>query len=248
LTFLRKRWKLILGCMLTILFFMTAVFWPHRIKQAVPVQASISSQAASASSGPANLQERLRSLEPAQAQNISDPPFFEPLLPISMAEPSVVMQDANRIADAVVYANPAFARGAYYSYWHSSLGNWSYLPRRVHYALHRVAAIYPTASLYNSFIYELGLVEESTKFGVNFDNPYQAPAIAVFNTDVQNVYAAGNQIVISGKPVRRGLTIVQVDLRALKDNDHNQPIAVQVVTPQGDEVDVTTIENLIGKN
>ena len=100
-------------------------------------------------------------IEPETPRNIDDPPFGELTSPTKTVSVNEVIQSGTEIPLQFAYNNPEWKRQAYKSYWHSSIGRWSYVPNRIHYAMHRFFVTYPTASVFYDFIHDLGIAEES---------------------------------------------------------------------------------------
>ena len=87
-------------------------------------------------------------IEPETPRNIDDPPFGELPSPTETASANEVIQSGTEIPLQFAYDNPEWKRQAYKSYWHSSTGRWSYVPNRIHYAMHQIFVTYPTASIF----------------------------------------------------------------------------------------------------
>ena len=141
----------------------------------------------------------------------------------------------------MIYNNPDWERPAYKSYWHSEYGRWSYVPNRIHYALHRVFSTYATASIYYDFIHDLGIAEESEHFNkYEFTSPFDYLQIVVMNTSIEKVITYENQIVIVGKPQRTGLQAIVIPNHDIKPIGNSNIILIQLATPDGYEIDYTT--------
>lgn len=180
------------------------------------------------------------SIEPETPQNIKDPPFQELPYPTGMLPISAVINDGKEIPLQLAYNNPNWERQAYKSYWHSSYGRWSYVPNRIHYAMHRLFATYPTASIYYDFIHDLGIAEENSEFQIPTRSPYENIVLVVMQTKVDKIVTLENQVVIIGKPALTGLQVLLVPIKDLKPSNPEESILFQLVTSEGDELDNAT--------
>lgn len=177
-------------------------------------------------------------LEPETPQDIGDPPFA--INPPSHVLPvRDVMDGGTEIPLRFAYDDPEWERQAYKAYWHSSYGRWSYMPLRLYYAMHRLFAAYPTASLWYDFTHDLGIVQESEAFKLPGGDPFKTLVIVVMDTKVEKIMARGNQIAIVGRPSPTGLQVLTVDTDQIKPDSPDKDILFQLVTPDGDEIDRT---------
>ncbi len=180
-------------------------------------------------------------LEPDTPQNISDPPFHMPQLPENEIPVSQVLENGAAIPVTRVYDNPDWERPAYKEYWHSKYGRWSYVPHRIHYAMHRIFSTYVTASIYYDFIHDLGIADESTEFRkIDYASPYEYFQIVVMNTSIEKVLTYQNQIVIVGVPKRTGLVAINIPTNVIHPSGETNYLLIQLVTPDGYEIDYTT--------
>ena len=176
-------------------------------------------------------------IEPETPRNIDDPPFGELPSPTETASANEVIQSGTEIPLQFAYNNPEWKRQAYKSYWHSSTGRWSYVPDRIHYAMHRIFVTYPTASVFYDFIHDLGIAEESKQFQIPTRSPYENIVLVVMQTKVEKIFTLGNQVVVVGKPALTGLQVLLIPVKDLKPYNTNESILFQLVTDEGDEID-----------
>ncbi|PAB61078.1 hypothetical protein [Anaeromicrobium sediminis] len=188
-----------------------------------------------------SLKERLKSLEPAIPQNMDDPPFFEYPLPRKVYSITEVIEKGHELNLRLAYNNPKWERQAYKEYWYSKYGRWSYVPIRIHYAMHRLFTTYTTASVNYDFVHELGITEESHKFPV-LDNPLTFIRTVVMKSKVLKIITYGNQVIIIAKPQRYGLQVYDIPTKQINPINSKEPILFQLVTEQGDEIDYELID------
>lgn len=181
-------------------------------------------------------------LEPETPINIDDPPFYSTPLPLNEVAIQQVIEQGEEIPIKFIYNNPNWERPAYKDYWHSKYGRWSYIPNRIHYAMHRVFSTYETASVYYDFEHDLGIAEEVTDFmKYESTSPFEYLQVVVMNTLIEKVITYENQIVIVGKPQRTGLQAIIIPTKEIQPVKNSKNILIQLVTPDGYEIDYTTI-------
>lgn len=183
-------------------------------------------------------------LEPEKPVTIEDPPFEHPLPSPSKVLPiSTILEKNQQIPFNFAYKDIKWQRAAYYYYWHSSYmgGRWSYVPFRLHYALHSIFATYPSAALYWDFIHNVGIKDESPSFNLDesLNNPFKYIAVVVMHSNVQKVVTYGNQVVLVAEPQRAGLQVITIPTDKIKPFDINENILLQLVTSEGNEIDYT---------
>lgn len=183
-------------------------------------------------------------LEPDTPKNIEEPPFYSPPLPQNEVAVEQVIEKGEEIPIKFIYNDPKWKRPAYKEYWHSKYGRWSYVPNRMHYAMHRIFSTYATASRYYDFVHHLGIAVESNDFSDYEYTPPPSPLeyleIVVMNTLIEKVITYENQIVIIGKPQRTGLQAIIIPTAKIKPIENADNILIQLVTPDGYEIDYTT--------
>jgi len=188
------------------------------------------------------LEKRLKFLEPdkaVDAVDIEDPPWRELPFPANQYPITEVISEGTMIPFQVILDKPDYRRPAYKTDWHSSVGRWSYVPTRIHYALHR---------LFTS--YDLGLsgwYDFEGNLGISvpmFQRDDLDLYIVAFQTEIENVYTKGNQIVVVGKPKRNGVQVITIKVHDIKPNSEKETLLVQLTTKDGDEIDYSLIEYL----
>lgn len=198
--------------------------------------------AARISYSPMTCEERLKALEPSEPKTIYDyelmpdrdiSKFKEQVSPISLAQ-----KLGSKIPFATVYKNLNWQRPAYDPLWHSINWRWSNVPFKIAYQQHIVYDYQGGGSWWYDLSGNLALngiptgpspIHESA-FTVGY--PYVVRLI-VFNFDISSIKHYKNQILVSGKPLRKGLTIIDFDTKDLPDSKK----LLQLVTPDGYEID-----------
>lgn len=166
-----------------------------------------------------NTSRNSENTEPITPVNIDDPPFSALTLPENEVPIKTVMSRGKEIPVDFIYNNPNWQRQAYKDYWHSSYSRWSYVPNRIHYAMHKVFATYPTASIYYDFRHNLGIAEEILDFRqyiTSSMSPYKYLEVVIMNTSIEKIYTYENQVVIVGKPQRYGLQAIIIPVDEIK--------------------------------
>lgn len=182
-------------------------------------------------------------MESEDAQNIDDPPFSKLPKPSTVLPVSEVLSKGKGIPLQFAYNDPDWKRQAYKSYWHSSAGRWSYVPDRIHYAMHRLFVTYPTASVYYDFVHDLGIAIESNSFEIPANNnPFTNIIVVVMQAKVNEIVALGNQVLIIGEPALTGLQVILVPVHDLEPYNTQESILFQLATEKGNEYDNTTLE------
>lgn len=155
-----------------------------------------------------------------------------------------VIKSGKNVLFEIVYNDPNWKRPAYRSYWHSTVsgGRWSYVPSRNHYALHRLFATYPTASVYYDFVHELGISEESKNFKLTYTEPFEKIVIVVMQAEVKMIRTLDNQVVLVASPKRDGLQVLTINSKEIPLYKPQETILFQLATPNGQEIDYTLIK------
>lgn len=176
--------------------------------------------------------------EPKVPENIDDPPFPEPSPPPTARPINEVMSKGSEIPLWFAYNDPDWERQAYKDYWHSSYGRWSYVPLRIHYAMHRVFASWPTAAATYDFMHNLGIREEYDSFKIPYSSsPFEDLVVVVMQTKVEKIVTLGNQVVIVGRPSPTGLQALLLPAKDFKPDNTHEALLIQLATPDGDEID-----------
>jgi hypothetical protein len=185
------------------------------------------------------LERRLKSLEPEKAVDIEDPPWKELTFPAIQYPISEVISDGTKIPFQVILDKPDYKRPAYKADWHSSVARWSYVPSRIHFALHRLFTVYDLGlSGWYQFEGDLGISVPM------FQRDDLDLYIVSFQTEITKVYTKGNQIVVIGRPKRTGVQAITIKVHDLKPNSDKESLLVQLATENGDEIDYSLIEYL----
>lgn len=188
------------------------------------------------------LEFRLKQLEPPEPVTIVKSPeeaAAEPHLPEDIIAIPRVIHEGAAIPFQIIKNDPDYHRPVYEKHWHSTYGGgrWSYMPRRVQFALHRLFTTY-----------DIGL---SSQYDFQQDVGIQFPLfqnktdldlyIVAFQTEITAVYTKGNQVVVLGTPKRDGVQVVTIKTGDLYPSDPNKALLIQLSTPQGDELDYSYI-------
>lgn len=180
-------------------------------------------------------------LEPETPTNIEDSTYDRLPHPENEVPIQEVLENGKEITFETIYHNPDWERPAFKEYWHSQYGRWSYVPRRIHYALHRVFSTYATASRYYDFVHDLGIAYESNEFNKpEYTSPFEYLYIVVMNTSIKKVLTYENQILIVGKPQRTGLQAIVIPTNEINPKETSDILLIQLITPDGYEIDYTT--------
>jgi hypothetical protein len=189
------------------------------------------------------LEKRLKNLEPPKPTSINDSPFpfetgTEVYYPTDVIPISEVIKQGTKIPFKVIKSDPNYIRPIYEEQWHSTYwgGRWSYVPERIHYALHR---LFP--------FYDIGISGElnfQQNVGITFPT-FQNESdldlyIVVFQTKVTDVFTKGNQVVIVGKPERTGFEVLTIKTGDIHPNNKEKFLLVQLAT-NSDELDYSLI-------
>lgn len=183
------------------------------------------------------VENRLQKLEPSKPVNISDPPWKEQPFPSNVVQISKVIKNGTKIPFEVIANKPDYKRPAYEEHWHSTTGRWSYIPNRIHYALHRLFTTYDAGlSGWYDFEHNIGLSIPM------FQNENDLDLyIVTFQTEITDVYTLGNQVVVFGHPKRTGVQAITIKTRAINPFNKEELLLVQLTTQSGDEIDYSLI-------
>jgi hypothetical protein len=188
------------------------------------------------------LEKRLKNLEPPKPIQLKQLPWEEEAekhYPSDTLPVPAVMDKGTKILFNIIKNDPNYERPVYEEHWHSTYwgGRWSYVPMRIHYALHRLFTTY-----------DIGISGElnfKQNVGINFpifQNKTDLDLyIVAFQTAVTEVYTKGNQIVVVGNPKRNGVQVITIKTGDLHPSDLKKLMLVQLATPNGDELDYSLI-------
>jgi hypothetical protein len=189
------------------------------------------------------LEQRLGNLEPPEPTTIIDSPFpFETgtddYYPTDVIPISEVIRRGTKIPFIVIKSEPNYIRPIYKEQWHSTYwgGRWSYVPERIHYALHRLFPFYDIGiSGGLNFEQNVGISFPTFQNDTNLDM-----YLVVFQTKVTDVYTAGNQVVIVGKPERTGVEVLTIKTGDIHPSNKEKLLLIQLAT-NNDELDYSLI-------
>jgi hypothetical protein len=188
------------------------------------------------------LEKRLKQLEPPKPIQIVKEPEeveAEQYYPSDTMTIPEVMDKGTKIHFNIIKNDPNYERPVYDEHWHSTYwgGRWSYVPNRIHYALHRLFTTY-----------DIGISGElNFKQNVGFDFPmFQNKTdldlyIVIFQTAVTDVYTKENQVVVVGTPERNGVQVLTIKTGDLHPSDLRKLLLIQLATPLGHELDYSLI-------
>lgn len=185
------------------------------------------------------LRQRLKKLEPHESENIQDPPWGKQSFPSKVEPIAKIIHKGTKIPFEVIVDKPDYVRPAYENHWHStsSGGRWSYVPTRIHYALHRLFTNYDIGlSGWYDFEHNLGISIPMFQDEKSLDL-----YIVAYQTEVTDVYTKGNQIVVVGNPKRNGVQVITITTADLNPSNTEENILVQLSTQMGHEIDYSII-------
>lgn len=191
------------------------------------------------------LSEQLKRLEPEQPKDMADPLFDQPPFPTKMKAPLDIIRSGGKLPYTTLIDKPEWQRPVYKAYWHSSVsaGRWSYVPLRLHFAMHRLFTA-PTAALsnYYDFVHDVGLDEELAKVQTQPQNADRDRFLGQYiviamQAKIEQVLTSGNQVIVVARPQRSGFQAFTVNRMDMKLDDPNEAVLFQLVTQKGDEID-----------
>jgi hypothetical protein len=188
------------------------------------------------------LEKRLKKIEPPEPIQLKQLPWeaeVEKLYPPQTVPIFEVIDKGKKIPFDVIKNIPEYKRPVYEEHWHSTYwgGRWSYVPMRIHYALHRLFTTY-----------DIGISGElnfKQNVGVDFPMFQNETAldlyIVIFQTAVSDVYTKGNQVVVVGNPKRIGVEVITIKTGDKHPANKKELLLVQLATPSGHEIDYSLI-------
>jgi hypothetical protein len=185
------------------------------------------------------LTQRIKNLEPSKPLNIQDPPWGKLPFPSNIMPISEIIHNGTKIPFDVIVDKPDYERLVYEKHWHSSVsgGRWSYVPNRVHYALHRLFTTYDIGvSAWYDFEHNLGISIPMLQNKQALDL-----YIVAFQAEVTDVYTIGNQVVVVGNPKRKGVQVITITTADINPIDKEEFLLVQLATQKGYEIDYSII-------
>ena len=195
---------------------------------------------------PMTCEEKLNLLEPANPKTIYDyellpdrniNTFKEKVLPISL-----VQKNGSKVLFVTFYKDLNWQRPAYDPTWHSSSWRWSYVPLNMAYQQHIVYSYQGGLSWWYDLSNYLALPGGTGgpspihEYAFTIKYPYVVRLI-VFNCNIASIKYYKNQIIVSGEPLRKGLTIIDFDTRNFTDSKK----LIQLATPNGYELDYSIL-------
>lgn len=189
------------------------------------------------------LEQRLDRLEPPEPTSILDSPFpFEKgtkmHFPTDVIPISEVLKEGTKIPFKVIKNEPKYIRPIYEENWHSTYwgGRWSYIPSRIHYALHRIFPFYAIGiSAELNFQQDVGIAFNTAANESDLDL-----YLVVFQTNITDVYTKGNQVVVVGTPKRTGVEVISIKTADIHPSNMEKLLLIQLAT-NGAELDYSLI-------
>lgn len=189
------------------------------------------------------LEQRLDRLEPPEPTTILDSPFpfekgTEVHFPTDVITISEVEKEGTKIPYKVIKSEPNYIRPIFNEQWHSTYGGgrWSYIPSRIHYALHRIFPFYAIGiSAELNFQQEVGIIFPTDANETDLDL-----YIVVFQTYITDVYTKGNQVVVVGTPKRTGVEVISIKTAQIHPSNKEKFLLIQLAT-NGAELDYSLI-------
>lgn len=191
---------------------------------------------------PMTCEERLKSLEPSKPETIYDYEILldrdtnrikGEVLPIP-----TVQKNGSNVPFVTVYKNLNWQRPAYDESWHSTYWRWSYVPINMAYQQHKLFSYQGGGSWWYDLSHNLALPVDAggpspiNEYAFTIKYPYVVRLI-VFDFDIKSIKQYKGQIVVSGEPLRKGLTVVDFDTKNFSDSIK----LIQLSTPDGYEID-----------
>lgn len=161
---------------------------------------------------------------------------YIPTIPPTVT-PKDILDKGKTLSYTFTYTNDEYLRPIYSDTWKQAYyQGWLYLPRKIITARHNLF-IYAGSSNENFNLEgELGFYPSVSIDDQNYIN------IMIYNFDIYNVVQLGNQIAISGIPLKKGVQIISIKISdiAIQTNDDKQ-LSIHLCTPKGYELDNQTI-------
>ncbi|QGU95418.1 hypothetical protein GOM49_10250 [Clostridium bovifaecis] len=191
---------------------------------------------------PMTCEEKLKLLEPTEPKTIYDyellrdrdmSNFQEEVLPISLVQKTGI-----KVPFSTVYKDLNWQRPVYSPLWHSSSWRWSYVPLNMAYQRHIVfdyqggLSWWYDLSSYLALPNGIDTASPIHEYAFTIKYPYVVRLI-VFNFNITSIKHYKNQILVSGEPLRKGLTLVDFDTKNLPASKK----LLQLATPDGHEID-----------
>ncbi len=146
---------------------------------------------------------------------------------------SDVIEKGKSLAYLFIYSDDEYLRPIYTNLWKQSFyQGWLFLPSKIIAARHSLFTYTGGAGKVFDIEGQLGFYPNITIDNQNYLN------FLIYNFDLDNVAQLGNDIAISGKPVKKGVQIISIKLEDVRGNiNENGNIAVHLCTPAGNELD-----------
>ncbi|GFP75593.1 hypothetical protein [Clostridium fungisolvens] len=195
---------------------------------------------------PLTCEDKLRTMEPIVPKTIYEyqllgdrdmNKFKGNLEPISS-----VLKDGIDIAFVSVYKDLDFQRPAYAPQWHSSYWRWSYMPVNLANQQHKLFTYSGGLSVWFDLPNELVLPGKlSNASPINkkvFTTIYPyVVRLIVFDFNIISIKYYKNQICVIGEPLRKGLTVADIDIKNIPDSQK----LIQLITPDRYELDYSIL-------
>ena len=189
------------------------------------------------------LEQRLNNLEPPEPTTILDSPFpfekgMEEHFPTDVITISEVLKEGSKIPFKIIKSEANYSRPLYEEHWHSTYwgGRWSYIPSRIHYALHRIFPFYAIGiSAELDFQQNVGITFPTTINETDLDL-----YIVVFQTNITEIFTKDNQVVVVGTPKRTGVEVITIKTADINPSNKEKLLLVQLAT-NVDELDYALI-------
>ncbi|MEC1722983.1 hypothetical protein [Schinkia azotoformans] len=221
------------SCLIILILFLTVCF----ITPITNVEATVDQNSKKLEMENEELKQRIKKLEPPVPVNIQDPPWGELSFPSKIKPISEVIHNGTKIPFDLIVDKPEYERPAYNEQWHSTIGRWSYVPNRIHFALHRLFTNYDIGlSGWYDFEHNMGITIPM------FQNEKALDMyIVTFQTQVTSVYTIGNQVVVVGTPQRNGVQVITITTKDLKPFNKKENLLIQLATKDEHEIDYSLI-------
>ncbi len=188
------------------------------------------------------LKEILSSIVPADNKILYEDDFRNTSVTKNVAKtkgvkPANILNSGNSLLYKTIYSDEDYLRPIYVNSWRQAYyRGWLYLPRKIIYARHNLFTY--TGNLANIFDIEgeLGFYPNISIDNDNYIN------FLIYDFDIESAAQYSNNIVFSGKPVKKGVHILAVKKEDInKYGNSYDNISVQLCTPAGYELDYQNV-------
>lgn len=160
-----------------------------------------------------------------------------PEIKLPESQASEIIAKGKKLPYLFVFSDEEYLRPIYTNLWKQSFyQGWLYLPRKVISSRHNLFTYSGGAGKVFDIEGQLGFYPNVTIDNQNYFN------FLIYNFELENVSQLGNDIALSGKPVKKGVQIVSVKIDDVAPLiNEKQSITAHLCTPAGYEIDYQNI-------